>query len=226
MIGADFAFGYPLADEGSFFPGLQFQPKTAATLWDLVEKYTRFDNNFYGADFYKRKDLEFHRYYLSPYGKGDRYRFRQRLTEIACSAITAPHPVLKCIGAANVGTGSLAGMRILRYLSVEMPELLSIWPFRQPTTNSGIVEVFPRLYFKLANTLPSLWQNQENINQTLAFYKSEKLSDQIEINREDEADALVSAAALRFLSSDEELWSAPKIFEAAIKAEGWIFGVK
>ena len=117
-------------------------------------------------------------------------------------------------------------MRILRYLSVEMPELLSIWPFRQPTTNSGIVEVFPRLYFKLANTLPSLWQNQENINQTLAFYKSEKLSEQIEINREDEADALVSAAALRFLSSDEELWSAPKIFEAAIKAEGWIFGVK
>ena len=205
---------------------MQFQPKTAATLWDLVEKYTGPGNNFYGADFYKRQDLEFHRYYLSPFGKGDRYRFRQRLTEIACSAITAPHPVLKCIGAANVGTGSLAGMRILRYLSAEMSESLSIWPFQQPTKNSGIVEVFPRLYFKLANTDPSLWQNRENINQTLAFYKSEKLSDHIEINREDEADALVSAAALRFLSSDEELWSAPKISEAAIKAEGWIFGVK
>ena len=40
LIGADFAFGYPLADEGAFFPGLQFQPKTAAALWDLVEKYT------------------------------------------------------------------------------------------------------------------------------------------------------------------------------------------
>ena len=170
--------------------------------------------------------MEFYRYYLSPYGKGDRYRFRQRLTEIACSAITAPHPVLKCIGAANVGTGSLAGMRILRYLSAAMSDSLSIWPFRQPTKNSAIVEVFPRLYFKLANTDPSLWQNRENINQTLAFYKSEKLSDHIEINREDEADALVSAAALRLLSSDEELWSAPQSFEAAIKAEGWIFGVK
>ena len=49
---------------------------------------------------------------------------------------------------------------------------------------------------------------------------------EIEINREDEADALVSAAALRLLSSNEELWSAPKSFETAIKAEGWIFGVK
>ena len=107
-----------------------------------------------------------------------------------------------------------------------MPESLSIWPFKQPTKDSGIVEIFPRLYFKLANTDPSSWQNRENINQTLAFYKSEKLSDQMEINREDEADALVSAAALRLLSSDEELWSAPQSFEAAIKAEGWIFGVK
>ena len=78
----------------------------------------------------------------------------------------------------------------------------------------------------MANTDPSLWQNRENINQTLAHYKSEKLSDHIEINREDEADALVSAAALRLLSSDEELWSAPQSFEAAIKSEGWIFGVK
>ena len=59
----------------------------------------------------------------------------------------------------------------------------------------------------------------------VGFYKSEKLSDHIEINREDEADALVSAAALRLLSSDEELWSAPKSFEAAIKAEGWILGL-
>ena len=44
----------------------------------------------------------------------------------------------------------------------------------------------------------------ENINQTLAFTNPKKLSDHIEINREDEADALVSAAALRLLSSDEE----------------------
>ena len=38
------------------------------------------------------------------------------------------------------------------------------------------------------------------------------MSDHIEINREDEADALVSAA-LRLLSSDEELWSAPQVLK-------------
>ena len=114
LIGVDFAFGYPFADEGSFFPGLDFQLKTAPALWRLVEEYTEASSNFYGANFYKRKDVEFHRYYLSPYGKGNLYKIRQRLTEVVCSDVTSPHPVLKCIGAANVGTGSLAGMRVLR----------------------------------------------------------------------------------------------------------------
>ena len=226
LIGVDFAFGYPFADEGSFFPGLDFQLKTAPALWRLVEEYTEASSNFYGANFYKRKDVEFHRYYLSPYGKGNLYKFRQRLTEVVCSAVTSPHPVLKCIGAANVGTGSLAGMRVLRYLSAEIPEYLSVWPFNQSIESSCIVEVFPRLYFKLANKDPRSWKDIGNINETLVYYKSGKVTSKFEINTEDEADALVTAAALRFLYADEELWSAPKSFEPATQAEGWIFGVK
>ena len=56
--------------------------------------------------------------------------------------------------------------------------------------------------------------------------RSGKVTSKFEINTEDEADALVTAAALRFLYTDEELWSAPKSFEPATQAEGWIFGVK
>ena len=38
----------------------------------------------------------------------------------------------------------------------------------------------------------------------------------------DEADALISAAALRWFSAQSDFWSVP----ADAMAEGWIFGVK
>ena len=39
---------------------------------------------------------------------------------------------------------------------------------------------------------------------------------------QDEADAIISAAALKFFSNNEQYW---KIHKAA-KKEGWIYGVK
>tara|TARA_B100001123_G_C15195093_1_gene981018 strand:- start:203 stop:922 length:720 start_codon:yes stop_codon:yes gene_type:complete len=225
LVGFDFAFGNPFADCGSYFPGLIKQPKTVEELWALVEKVCHGTPDFYGAPFYRRKDLEFYRYYLSPYGKGDRYRFRQRITEVACSNVTAPHPVLKCIGPANVGTGSLAGMRFLKGLLEKAEKFVSIWPFGAMTEKSVVVEIFPRLYFKKAGADPRDWVSIGSIDKVLNYYGSQSLDTNWKPEREDEADALVSAAALRGLTMGNAVWSTPKSNRSIKETEGWIFGV-
>ena len=225
LVGFDFAFGNPFADCGSYFPGLTTQPETVKDLWALVEKVCRGAPGFYGAPFYKRKDLEFFRYYLSPYGKGDRYRFRQRITEAACSSITSPHPVLKCIGPANVGTGSLAGMRFLKRLLETAEESVSIWPFDLGIEKSIVVEIFPRLYFKKAGADPRDWGSIATIDNVLNCYGSESLDTNWKPEREDEVDALISAAALRSLTMENAIWLIPTENKSIKETEGWIFGV-
>ncbi len=84
-------------------------------LWAMVDRLAGDAADLYaGAVYAPGSPVAGH--YLSPHGRGDLYAHRQRATERACAAVTSPHPVFKCIGAANVGTGSLAGMRLLHRL--------------------------------------------------------------------------------------------------------------
>ena len=61
------------------------------------------------------------------------------------------------------------------------------------------------------------------INDALKFFESDNLNPNIKINGpdQDDADAIISSAALRHLSKNEKLWDVPIIS----KKEGWIFGV-
>ena len=226
LVGFDFAFAYAHTDLGCYFPGIEMNFKNVMDLWALIEDTCHEVDNFYGGSFYKRKELPFHRYFLSPYGKGDLYLPRKRVTEFYCGKVTSPHPVMKCIGAANVGTGSLAGMRFLHRLKNNLNQKITIWPFEKKIENSVAVEIFPRLYFKQAGTNPQHWRNPETINTALEFFESKPLSEDWTPNREDEPDALLSAAALRNYASNPTIWSAPDICSSAKNYEGWIFGVK
>ena len=225
LIGFDFAFGYPHYDLGCYFPGMNKNPVNIFGLWELIDKTCKGASNFYGGSFYKRKELPFHKYFLSPYGKGQLYFPRKRITEVFCKKVTAPHPTMKCIGPANVGTGSLAGMRFLHKLKKSLDKEIAIWPFEKERGHSVAVEIFPRLYFKQSGTNPQNWQDQEMINNALRYFDSKPIPQDWKPKREDEPDALVSAAALRSLASNPAMWLAPDDYSSEVKLEGWIFGV-
>lgn len=225
LVGFDFAFAYAHEDLGGYFPETGPSPGGARDLWALVEDVCQDAPELYGAPFYYRKDLPFRRHFLSPAGKGDLYTLRHRLTEAACAVVTSPHPVMKCIGAANVGTGSLAGMRLLHRLKRDMDNHVAVWPFEDLDGRSALVEIFPRLYFKRAGVDPRAWRERAALDRALAYYGSSAPAAGWLPAREDEPDALISAAALRALSPQPAIWSTPLAFAAAKRAEGWIFGV-
>lgn len=220
LAGFDFAFCYAFEDAGAYFPGLDGAPATPEAVWATVEAAAADDPHFYGAALYQRADLPYRDYFMAPGWLGELYRHRQRLTERVSASVTTPHPVFKCIGAANVGTGSLAGMRLLHRLGARAD--VRIWPFdATPGAALTVVEIFPRLYFKRAGGDPRRWGDPENLTNVCRHYgcAAPVLPS---IRTEDEADALVSAAALRALGPDGTLWRQAENPGAA--TEGWIFG--
>ena len=224
FAGIDFAFSLPHADSGCYFPGLRAQPRTASALWAEVEADSAHAPDLYGAPFYTRTDRAWHRYVLGPAGRGDRYRYRQRRTELACARETSPHPVLKCIGPANVGTGSFAGMRMLHRLATgPLAGEIAIWPFDAPRGRSVVAEIFPRLFYVRAGVDPRHWRDPEAMARAFACYRSDPPDRDWRPVRDDETDALLVAAAIRGLIRG--LRPVPRELAGAVRREGWIFGV-
>ena len=62
------------------------------------------------------------------------------------------------------------------------------------------------------------------LNKALSFFNSDQLPDEFIIKGPDfdEADAIISAAAIRALSARKKTWEVPD----AANHEGWIFGVE
>jgi hypothetical protein len=126
-----------------------------------------------------------------------------------------PSSVCKGIGPDGVAMGSLAAMRVAAHLH----DALAIWPF-SPAKGSTLLEIFPRLYYQRAGEKGGAWRDAAAWQRVLAYYNAEAPTP----TTEDEADALVSAAALRLLAKDARQWQ--DIDTAAAKVEGWIFGVR
>lgn len=228
LIGLDFAFAYPYCDVGSYFPANTLSPESHRALWALVDKTCVGEKDFYGGSFYLRNDSPFADYLCYQTYTGARFdNSRLRLTETACKRLgTRPSCTFKCVGSDSVGIGSIAGMRLLQALNSGANERLSIWPFTTVFEwQSAIVEIFPRLYYLRADQDPTAWRDRNSLNSVLSYYKSEALSGDILVSVEDEADALVSAAALRHFATESLAWSPAAMTPCAKQFEGWIFGV-
>ena len=138
--------------------------------------------------------------------------------------ICSPSPTFNCVGPGAVGTGSLAGMRVLKKLKKNY----NIWPFDNFKNNkkSVIVEIFPTLYFRKHSIKPkkNTGYTLNQINDALKKYNCLPVSKNFKMfgPDQDEADAIISAAALKYFSQNKKYW---KVHKAA-KKEGWIYGVK
>jgi hypothetical protein len=229
LVGIDFAFAHPFSDENAYYPGLAGAPETPAALWQNVADICKNDAHLYGGAMFGAPG--FGDYYLSPRNHGaPHYRSRRRVAELAAKASArAPSPTFKAIGADNVATGSMAGMRLIHALKAELGDALAVWPFEKVSPARlpamVLVEIFPSYYFHAAGLNPArnaavdpgfmtAALNAWSSNGVGADY-APRGSDA------DEADAMISAAALRHIAGTSGCWYAP----ADALMEGWIFGV-
>ena len=231
LVGIDFAFAHPFVDEDDYYPGLADAPRTPVALWARVEAECTDDPHLYGGAMFAAPGLA--DYYLSPRNHAaPRYRSRRRLTEQAArAAARAPSPTFKAIGADNVATGSMAGMRLIQALRAALGQRLAVWPFDavEPCRTAGLamvlVEIFPSYYFHLAgfNPAKNAAADPGFMSAALAAYGSAGVADDFmpRGGDADEADALISAAALRHFAGQPDCWKVP----SAAASEGWILGV-
>ena len=222
LIGFDFSFSYPFYDCFSYFPGIKDSPISPYKLWKKIDNINNKLANFYGGGIWSKEPYS--NYYNSPNLKGTLYKSRRRFTEIeAKNKIHSPSPTFNCVGPGAVGTGSLAGMRVLNFLKNK----INIWPFNNSILQkkSVAVEIFPTYYFRYARVKPekNIGYTLDKINQALSHYGCNYLPKDIIIGGpdQDDADAIVSAAAMRYFSNNRNCWNVPKVS----KKEGWIFGV-
>ena len=222
LIGFDFSFAYPFYDCFSYFPGIKDSPISPYKLWKKIDNINVKLANFYGGGIWSEEPYS--NYYNSPNLKGTLYKSRRRFTEIeAKNKIHSPSPTFNCVGPGAVGTGSLAGMRVLNFLKNE----INIWPFNNNILQkkSVVVEIFPTYYFRYAGIKPekNIGYTMSKINQALSHYDCNSLPKDIIIGGpdQDDADAIVSAAAMRYFSNNRNCWNVPKVSQK----EGWIFGV-
>ncbi|MDG2458118.1 MAG: hypothetical protein P8N41_04180 [Alphaproteobacteria bacterium] len=222
LIGFDFSFAYPFYDCFSYFPGIKDSPISPYKLWKKIDNINNKLANFYGGGIWSEEPYS--NYYNSPNLKGTLYKSRRRFTEIkAKNKIHSPSPTFNCVGPGAVGTGSLAGMRVLNFLKNK----INIWPFNNSVLEkkSVAVEIFPSYYFRYASVKPekNMGYALDKINQALSHYGCNSLPKDTIIGGpdQDDADAIVSAAAMRYFSNNRNCWNVPKVS----KKEGWIFGV-
>jgi hypothetical protein len=213
LIGIDFAFGFPEVT----------LPGNIVLDWDYAERVCAEHPNFYGGAFFRPPICPHSHLVNSRWLPKDRYSANHlRMTDIVAMQTTGARPqsVFNAVGPAQVGPSSISGMRALRSLRRNCGGRIAIWPFDEAGHGgSVIVEIFPR-YYPLSRGRSARLAGLRELNAALASFGSEAVRNNPK--SEDEGDALLSAAALRLLSSDDLLFRLP---DQAIRSQGWIFGV-
>jgi hypothetical protein len=117
-------------------------------------------------------------------------------------------------------------MRVLNYLRGCKGDRVAIWPFETPRA-SAIVEIYPTMFRKLATGSTAKLRSVVDLNRALARLNSRPMR---LTNREDlsdhETDAIISAAGLRLIVRDPQLWMGSWLTSPRVRREGWIFGIQ
>lgn len=224
LCGFDLSMSFAHSDCGEYFPGRPDNPADAKALWALVEAACADEPHLAATTF---ADLaEFAPHFRRHGGRegavfgGGRGRFRQ--TEHAqARAGCRPYSNFNLVGAAQVGKGSLAGMRMLLRLSGELP----IWPFDPiPERGSVLVEIYTTLAAIAAgrSAARSKIRTMAELNAALEQLASAPCLGAGNID-DHSSDALLTAAWLRHIHHEPQYWTAPPSRTIA-QTEGWTFG--
>jgi hypothetical protein len=223
LIGLDFGFGFPYEDTGylgGHTPGID----DIFALWALIEVKSAGE-----ADFGCNRcvnDPEIAHLFWKRNAKPGLWVERKRRAEYACAETTGTRPdsLYKLLGPKQAGKASITGMRVLNHLRGCKGGCVAIWPFEKPRT-SVIVEIYPTIFRKLATHSIAKLRSQADLNRALAVLGSQPTRNGSMRLSDHESDALISAAGLRYLARDPEVWSRPELDSPRVQREGWIFGI-
>lgn len=219
LCGADFSFCFPFTDHGAYFPGIANQPSTVVDMWRMVETVCT-DDPHLGADSF----LTHPAYGLHFFSRGSG-RVRLRATEQACATqgFGTPETIFKIVGPKQVAKSSLTGMRVLHRLKLENPAI-AVWPFDDPADAPLVmVETYPAAFVHMAGQGGGKVRDAARLNAVMDHFgvgtvEGASLTD-------DQSDALVTAAALRHLAGNPDMWHPPGLSDRVRHTEGWTFGI-
>jgi hypothetical protein len=230
LVGLDLGASLPFADCGAFFPGWDASPADAKALWALIDRVCEADPHLAASSFVDH--LEASRFFRRHGGRegehfhapnADHRRGRFRVTEAAQAAMGCkPYSNFNLVGAAQVGKSSLTGMRVLHRLEGRLP----VWPFdRVPDEGSIVIEIYTTIAAMAGGRTPgrSKMTTLAELDQALFAIGSAPIGGRAPID-DHSADALLTAAWLRQVSSRRELWHPRGMTPDIARTEGWTFG--
>ena len=223
LIGLDFGFGFPY-EEAGYLGGQAQGIDDIFALWALIDAKSAGEADFGCTQFVG--DAEFDHLFWTRNRKPGLWVERKRRAEHACAEMTGTRPdsLYKLLGPKQVGKASITGMRVLNHLRACKGDCVAIWPFETPRT-SVIVEIYPTMFRKLATRSVAKLRSRTDLNRSLAVLGSRPMRNGRTRLSDHETDALISAAGLRYLAGDPEVWTRPELDSPRVRREGWIFGI-
>jgi hypothetical protein len=225
LVGLDFAFAFPFETKLGYLGGLAPGVNHIFKLWSLIEAHSGDDPDFGCAEFISRPEYE--SLFWKSGKRPPNWIERKRRTEHACAENTGTRPdtLYKLLHSKQVGKASITGMRVLNHVRSRKGDRVAIWPFEK-VDSSAIVEIYPTMFRKIANGSIAKLKSVAELNQAFAKLGSRPLARPAKQNLSDhETDALISAAGLRWIARNPEVWSKAVLRSRIVLREGWIFGV-
>jgi hypothetical protein len=227
LIGVDFSSAFAFADRGAYFPGWAESPADIPELWSLVERLTAADPHYEVGGFLAHPEARRH-FRLGGGEVGDLFEpggGRLRIVEQHQRTMRQAASVsnFNLVGAAQVGKGSLAGMRLLHRLHDRVP----LWPLDPvPARGPLLVETYTTLAARAAGLPPGRSKIRDGaaLDVALAALGS-PLCGLIGPVSDHASDALLTAAWLREIASAPATWSPKPLDDILAKTESWTFGV-
>ena len=230
LVGLDLGISLPHADAGAFFSGWDASPADARGLWALIDALCEGDPNLEAGGFVTHPEAS--RYFR--HGKdheGDRFLLpgaatregRFRVAEAAQRGQgVRPVSNFNLVGAAQVGKSSLTGMRMLHRLGGKVP----VWPIDPlPEGGSVVTEIYTSVAARLGGVTGTATKvrSYAALNDALDLLGSPPVKGAGLID-DHSSDALLTAAWLRRVHANRELWHPSGLTADVARTEGWTFG--
>ncbi len=230
LVGLDLGLSLPFHDAGAFFPGWDASPADARGLWALIDALCADDPNLEAGGFVTHPEAS--RYFRHGAGAtGDRFLLEGALTREgrfrvaeAAQRQQGVRPVsnFNLVGAAQVGKSSLTGMRMLHRLERRVP----VWPVDPlPDEGSVVTEIYTSMAARLGGVTGAATKlrSYEALNDALDRLGSPPVAGSGAID-DHASDALLTAAWLRRVHGNRDLWHPPSLTPDVARTEGWTFG--
>jgi hypothetical protein len=220
LIGFDFSFAPPFMERGSYLPGDDV-PTSAREFWAYVDHVCN-DPDLGVASFLEQRHRR-HFYFGAADGTKSDYLFWRQCELLNTNSSGKASTVYDAIGASQVAKASFAGMRLLHQLR----DAVAIWPFAPlPERGKVALEIYTTIAARAAGVAKGRSKIRDASGLDLAL---ETLGSKphLPLNRytDHATDALITAAWLRNVAGNPQLWAPDALNFEIAATEGWTFGV-